>query len=208
MRKKCLYGLLLLLALSACGTSRRRASAPVQLPLEDPVEIAASQQRAQEVMDSIDRVRSGAPPVSSDIVTTNPVRENLSDRIIAYARSFTGTPYKLGAPGPKQFDCSSFTSYVFRNFGYDIPAYSLSQFRQGREVESYADLQKGDLVFFGKRGSVRDIGHVGIVVSIDWESGSFNFIHASVSRGVTEDSSNQPYFQMRYMGARRILPDE
>ena len=132
----------------------------------------------------------------------------LSDQVIAYARSFLGTPYKLGASGPSRFDCSSYTRYVFKHFGYDITAYSAVQFREGREVPSYRDLQKGDLVFFGKRGSVRNIGHVGIVVSIDKETGGFTFIHASVSNGVVEQSFNHPYFMMRYMGARRILPDE
>ena len=132
----------------------------------------------------------------------------LSDQVIAYARTFLGTPYKLGASGPSRFDCSSYTRYVFKHFGFDITAYSAVQFREGREVPSYRDLQKGDLVFFGKRGSVRNIGHVGIVVSIDKEVGSFTFIHASVSNGVVEQSFNHPYFMMRYMGARRILPDE
>ena len=109
----------------------------------------------------------------------------LSDQVIAYARTFLGTPYKLGASGPSRFDCSSYTRYVFKHFGFDITAYSAIQFREGREVPSYKDLQKGDLVFFG-----------------------FTFIHASVSNGVVEQSFNHPYFMMRYMGARRILPDE
>ncbi|MBO4755257.1 MAG: C40 family peptidase [Bacteroidales bacterium] len=132
----------------------------------------------------------------------------LSDQVIAYARTFLGTPYKLGASGPFRFDCSSYTRYVFKHFGFDITAYSAIQFKEGREVPSYRDLQKGDLVFFGKRGSVRNIGHVGIVVSVDKETGGFTFIHASVSNGVVEQSFNHPYFMMRYMGARRILPDE
>ena len=63
-------------------------------------------------------------------------------------------------------------------------------------------------MFFGKRGSVRDIGHVGIVVSVDYNRGSFRFIHASTSGGVVESDSNHPYYMMRYIGARRILPDE
>ena len=132
----------------------------------------------------------------------------LSDQVIAYARTFLGTPYKLGASGPFRFDCSSYTRYVFKHFGFDITAYSAIQFKEGREVPSYRDLQKGDLVFFGKRGSVRNIGHVGIVVSVDKETGGFTFIHASVSNGVVEQSFNHPYFMMRYMGAWRILPDE
>lgn len=130
------------------------------------------------------------------------------DDVVEYARTFKGVPYKLGAAGPKAFDCSSFTRYVYKHFGYDITAYSQVQFREGRPVESYSDLQKGDLVFFGKKRGVRTIGHVGIVVSVDRERGSFTFIHASVSGGVMEQTSSHPYFMMRYMGARRLLPDQ
>lgn len=131
----------------------------------------------------------------------------LVQQIIAYARTFTGTPYRLGAGGPDHFDCSHFTSHVFKKFGYTLTPFSQAQFTEGREVASYSELRPGDLVFFGARGSVRNIGHVGIVVSVNEENGSFNFIHASVSKGVTEDNSNHPYFMMRYIGARRVLPD-
>lgn len=158
------------------------------------------------VVDTLDIV----PPADSVItaVTTPEPEPALSDQVIAYARTFLGTPYKLGASGPSKFDCSSYTSYVFRHFGYEITPYSQAQFREGREVASYFELQKGDLVFFGKRAGVRTIGHVGIVVSVDQEKGSFTFIHASVSGGVVEQTSSHPYFMMRYIGARRILPDE
>lgn len=132
----------------------------------------------------------------------------ISTQVANYAKSFLGTPYRLGASGPRAFDCSSYTSYVFKHFGYDIPAYSKTQFHKGRPVQRYADLQVGDLVFFGKRAGARDIGHVGILVEKNEESGSFSFIHASVSKGVVIESSNHPYFQLRYIGARRILPDE
>jgi cell wall-associated NlpC family hydrolase len=134
--------------------------------------------------------------------------ETLGDQVVAYARTFLGTPYKLGASGPKLFDCSGFTRYVYKHFGYEMTQYTGAQFKEGREVASFADLQKGDLVFFGQRGSVRNIGHVGIVVSIDEERGSFRFIHASSSGGVIESESTQSYYQMRYIGARRFLPDE
>ena len=156
--------------------------------------------------DTVSSVVAAEPPQQPSSSPAELPKE-LSDQVIAYARTFTGVPYKLGASGPKQFDCSGFTRYVFKHFGYELTQYSGAQFTQGREVPSYADLQKGDLVFFGKRGSVRNIGHVGIVVSVNEENGSFNFIHASVSKGVTEDNSNHPYYLMRYIGARRILPD-
>lgn len=219
MRKCFAYSLLLVVLLS-CGTTRRTpAPTAAELPLEDPVAIAQSRQRAQEVMDSIQRVRPSEPDSlrqsassAAPQTASQPVAQTrelaLSDQVIAYARSFTGTPYKLGARGPKQFDCSGFTSFVFKHFGYTITPFSQAQFREGREVASYFDLQKGDLVFFGKRAGVREIGHVGIVVSVDHEKGSFTFIHASVSNGVVEQTSSHPYFMMRYIGARRVLPDE
>jgi len=205
--------------LLSCGASKRAAAGSataVQMPLTDSVEIKKSQDRAREVMDSIDRVRAAeaAAPAQEkakeQAPAATPVKTpaTLSDQVVAYARTFTGVPYKLGATGPKSFDCSGFTSYVYKHFGYKITAYSGAQFNEGREVKSYADLQKGDLVFFGKRGSVRNIGHVGIVTEIDEEKGSFRFIHASTSGGVKESDFNHPYFMMRYIGARRILPDE
>lgn len=181
-----IYGLALLLLMPAV---RFRAAAQV-LQQEEVVQAVSAQGDTLQVKEAVEEELP------------------LSDQVIAYARTFLGTPYKLGAAGPSRFDCSSFTSYVFKHFGYDLVAYSATQFRSGRAVENYRDLQKGDLVFFGKRGSVRNIGHVGIVVSIDEESGSFTFIHASVSNGVVEQTSSHPYFMMRYMGARRILPDE
>ncbi len=213
------YLLLATVVLLSCSTARKGAQGAKQLPLTDPVAIAQSQQRAQEVTDSINRVRSGEAAIQGTrqpAANSNPTSaqkedaagKTLGDQVIAYARKFLGTPYKLGASGPSRFDCSGFTTYVFKHFGYKITPYSGTQFKEGRPVHSYSDLQKGDLVFFGKRGSVRDIGHVGIVVSVDYNRGSFRFIHASTSGGVTESDSNHPYYMMRYIGARRILPDE
>ena len=109
---------------------------------------------------------------------------------MAYARKFLGVPYKLGASGPSRFDCSGYTTYVYKHFGYKITPFTGAQFKEGRPVHGYSDLQKGDLVFFGKRGSVRDIGHVGIVVSVDYNRGSFRFIHASTSGGVARQLAN------------------
>lgn len=149
-------------------------------------------------------------PTKLEPLPEEPAQEKqlpLVQQIINYARTYTGTPYRLGAAGPDHFDCSHFTSHVFKKFGYTLTPFSQAQFTEGREVASFGDLRPGDLVFFGKRGSVRNIGHVGIVVSVNEENGSFDFIHASVSKGVTEDNSNHPYFMMRYIGARRVLPE-
>ena len=214
-------GILLLtaLAVASCGLVRRtppyqEPEAPVILPLTDSADIARSRERAQVVMDSIARIQSGARATAGGSIAaktekpvTPAVRKELADELLDYAKTFIGVPYRLGASGPKLFDCSGFTSYVFREFGYDLPHNSQAQFKESRPVEGFGDLRKGDLVFFGARGSIRNIGHVGIVVDVDLEHGSFRFIHASTSNGVEIQRSTQPYFMMRYMGAGRILPE-
>ncbi len=128
-----------------------------------------------------------------------------AESILAYAKTFLGRPYHLGASGPDQFDCSGFIWYVFKHEGYELTRLSAKQFTEGCPVEDFGDLQKGDLVFFGGRRNVRIVGHVGIVADIDHKSGSFRFIHASTSNGVEIQKSTHPYFMMRYIGARRII---
>ena len=218
-------GILAALAVASCGTARRtpavhasssrEADAPIILPLTDSADIARTRERAQAVMDSIDRIQSsGVVPPADGGLAIKPERQNvpvaskeLVDDLLDYAKTFLGVPYRLGASGPERFDCSGFTSYVFREFGYQLPHNSVMQAKQSTLVESFSDLRKGDLVFFGARNSIRNIGHVGIVVDVDLERGMFSFIHASTSNGVEIQRSTSPYFMMRYMGAGRVLKD-
>jgi hypothetical protein len=208
----------LLVALSACGTMRRspkRSEPPAILPLTDSADIVRSRERAQAVMDSIDRIesgiRAGIPREQITVKDDKPagpvIPKDLVDELLDYARTFIGTPYLWGASGPNQFDCSGFTSYVFREFGYNLPHNSTRQFQETRPVERFGELRKGDLVFFGERRSIRNIGHVGIVIDIDLEHGMFWFIHASTSNGVEIQRSTLSYYMMRYIGAGRVLPD-
>lgn len=120
------------------------------------------------------------------------------------ARTHIGKPYRGGSKGPKAFDCSGFSSYVYRQFGYTISPSSRQQFTEGVKVEK-GDLRQGDLVFFTSRGSGKNVGHVGIVVSADNEKGTFKFIHASI-KGV-KISDFEGYYVPRYLGARRIITE-
>ena len=86
--------------------------------------------------------------------------------IVDYADGFIGTPYVYGATGPNAFDCSGFTSYVYRNAaGIEISRTTYSQINVGSPV-SYGELQPGDLVF------TYGLDHVGIYV------GNGQYIHA------------------------------
>ena len=125
------------------------------------------------------------------------------DDVLSEAFSHLGARYRMGHSGPNSFDCSGFTSYVFKNMGIDLNRTSRSQYTQGEAVDK-DKLRTGDLVFFTGSNSRGPIGHVGIVVDVDPISGSFNFIHASI-KGVKVSNSNERYYSRRYVGARRVM---
>lgn len=132
----------------------------------------------------------------------------VADSIIDYAMEYIGTPYKPGGNGPDKFDCSGFTSFVFRRFGYRLTRTVVGQLKDGWTViEDPADLRRGDLVFYGARKNPKRLGHVGIVVNNDPDGNRFTFIHATVKLGVTVSASTEKYYRIRYLTACRILPE-
>lgn len=131
----------------------------------------------------------------------SPESSRMIDDMLAEAKRYIGTPYVLGGKGPKVFDCSGFTSYIYRQFGYNITPGSRNQYKLGTPV-GRNDLRKGDLVFFTSRSSGRNVGHVGIVWSVE-PDGAFKFIHASLSGVKISDCAG--YYARRYVGAKRII---
>ncbi len=134
-------------------------------------------------------------------------RASLADSLITYARTFMGKPYKLGATGPNYYDCSSFVRAAFRGIGIELPRNTINQIKEGDGVINPQELKRGDIVLFGKREGVREVGHVGIVVDVDLEHCNFSFIHCGVSNGVEIQRYSHPYYLMRYLTGRRILPE-
>ena len=130
-------------------------------------------------------------------------KNNLSDSLINYGKLFLNTPYRYGSGGTANFDCSGFTSHVYRNFGYNLQRSSADQANQFPEVAK-SQLQPGDLVFFNGRRRNGRVGHVGIVVSAK-EDGDFDFIHASVKSGVIISNSKEDYYLKRFVRAGRVL---
>ena len=126
--------------------------------------------------------------------------------LLDYASTFKGTRYRSGSSSPKGFDCSGFTSFVFKKFGYDLNRSSRSQVSNGTPVAKN-ELKPGDLVFFNGRAVGKRVGHVGIVTNVK-ENGKFEFIHSSNGKGVVVSSSEEPYYKRRYVGANRIIENE
>lgn len=123
----------------------------------EELEEQAAQLQAQQQADNSFINRGEIPEVSGSVS---------GSAIVSYAYQFLGYPYVYGATGPNAFDCSGFTSYVYRNAaGIEITRTTYSQIGVGTPV-SYSELQPGDLVF------TYNNEHVGIYV------GGGQYIHA------------------------------
>ena len=128
--------------------------------------------------------------------TANVPASGNGSSIVATARKYLGYKYVYGGSSPSTgFDCSGFTSYVFKQHGISLNRTAAGQYSNGVAV-SRSNLQPGDLVMFGKSR----INHVAIYI------GGGQIIHASTpSTGVRIDSLSTGYYNNNYVGARRIL---
>ena len=113
--------------------------------------------------------------------------------VATYAKQYVGCRYVSGGTSPSGFDCSGFTTYVYKHFGVTLNRTAAGQYSNGKAVTS---LQAGDLVMFSYG---KGISHVGIYI------GGNQFVHAANSRsGVRVDSLSGSY-KSRFVGARRIF---
>ena len=119
--------------------------------------------------------------------------------VVEFAKEYLGYKYVAGGSSPSTgFDCSGFTTYVFRNFGVSLNRSSKDQIKNGTAV-SKSNLQPGDIVIFKNQGKTA-IGHVGIYI------GNGNFIHAANKKeGVVITALSSSYYSQRYAGARRVI---
>ena len=126
------------------------------------------------------------------------------ENLMKEAYKHLGARYRFGSKGPNTFDCSGFTSYVFKKQGdLNIGASSRDQYARNIPIKR-EELQPGDLVFFTSPQSRRGVGHVGLVIDYDPLTKVFTFIHASTKAGVKISKSDEPNYSRRYVGARRV----
>ena len=81
--------------------------------------------------------------------------------VLAYANAQIGKWYQWGGAGPNTFDCSGLTMMAWRQAGVYLSHYTGAQWNETRRV-AIADLQPGDLVFFGPSGPTST--HVGLYI--------------------------------------------
>lgn len=90
------------------------------------------------------------------------------EEVVRVAKSLLNVPYLWGGKNMMGFDCSGFVQTVYSVFGIQLLRNAREQITQGKVVNSLAESQPGDLVFFDH--SDRDpnatrISHVGMLIS-------------------------------------------
>ena len=151
------------------------------------------------ISDPISDKRNSVVVFAQDFAASNKSASPVRSTLMSRANSLRGTPYRYGTSGGGTFDCSGFTSAMYRKVGVKLPRTAAEQFGVGLHIAK-SSLSKGDLVFFRNTAGRRGISHVGIY------SGNGMFIHAS-SRGhaVRIDTLNSGYYSSHFAGGRRLI---
>lgn len=98
-------------------------------------------------------------------------RLEMRQGIVDFALQFVGNPYVYGGTSlTNGADCSGFVMSVFAEFGYELPRVAAAQC-SASEKKSVADIEAGDLVFYGEGG----IDHVALYI------GDGKIVHASTA---------------------------
>lgn len=154
----------------------------------------AKQETSRGAEATRNKTQTSTTSVVKDTTTTTTTSGG-GTSVVSKAQQYIGCRYVYGGSSPSGFDCSGFTSYVYKQFGVSLNRTAAGQYSNGTAV-SKSQLQPGDLVMFGKSG----INHVGIYI------GGGRMVHAAnPSRGVTTDTINSGYYANNYVGARRVM---
>lgn len=130
----------------------------------------------------------------------NLAKLGMKERLVLFAKKMLHLPYRFGGNGAFGLDCSAYVQKAYGLVGITIPRSAREQFSVGEAVDK-EELSTGDLVFFRTYASFPS--HVGIYI------GNNLFIHASsLSKKITIDSLESPYYFQRYIGAKRLIPEE
>ncbi len=118
----------------------------------------------------------------------------LRNNIVRTAVEMHGKPYRSGAKGPDAFDCSGFIYYVYKRWGIILPVNTEGLMKVGYSIGRY-NIRPGDIVIF----RIKKALHSGIMLNRN------EFIHASSSRGVAIDNTEDPYWKKSIIGYRSVL---
>lgn len=125
--------------------------------------------RAQEAEQSTPEV-IGTITFPTNQYTSN---EELRTAIVDYAMQYLGNKYVHGGRSlASGTDCSGFTCYIYKDFGYSLSRTPGGQYSTNGRSVSYDEIQPGDIICYGKSKCT----HVGLYI------GDGQIIHSANSR--------------------------
>lgn len=155
--------------------------------------------RLQKIMSSLfndvpDLQDSDSGPTVDPSTPSEPSSKE-REELVSFAKKYLGVPYVWAGDDPYGFDCSGFTSHVFKNSGVILPRRAVDQFEGSKKLKE-KNVQKGDLIFFDNGSG---ISHVGIVISDKGKP--VVMIHSSTSKGIViTDINSSDYWKSRVYG--------
>ncbi|AYN66048.1 glycoside hydrolase [Euzebyella marina] len=134
------------------------------------------------------------------------------DDLVTTSKQLMGVPYLWGGTSTKGMDCSGFTKTIYFLNGMVIPRDASQQVHTGKSIDSvqeFDNLEKGDLLFFGRKATdstAERVVHVGMWI------GNNEFIHASNMVRISSMDPNAENFdewnRNRYLRTKRILKEQ
>ncbi len=144
------------------------------------------------------------PPITTVNKSPDVVINPFNEKLIAYAKTLIGTPYKYASVNPAEgFDCSGFITYVYSHFSVEVPRSSVDFTDFGVTINR-SDAESGDLILFtGTDTADAAVGHMGIIT--ENLNGEILFIHSTSGKayGVTITPLNS-YYKKRFVKIIRI----
>ncbi|MHA6247989.1 C40 family peptidase [Pontibacter sp. CAU 1760] len=126
-----------------------------------------------------------------------------STKVVTYALSLMGAPYVYAGITPDGFDCSGFITHVFDSVGVDLPHSSAMQASEGQQITPAAAVSGDLIIFTGTDATIREPGHVGLIISGLGEP--IEFVHASSNGGVKISQLDGTGYENRFLEIRRVL---
>ena len=142
---------------------------------EEAAELAA----AQALMERTQQQEADAPEVLNKIefpATTYSSNAELRQAVVDYGLQFLGNRYIHGGSSlVNGTDCSGFTCFIYRDFGYAISRTPTGQLQSAGRSIDYSQIQPGDIICYSSNGG-RSCTHVGLYI------GNGQIVHEANSR--------------------------
>ncbi|MCP3762267.1 NlpC/P60 family protein [Domibacillus sp. A3M-37] len=131
------------------------------------------------------------------LAATPVIPKPIGTALLTTGKQFLGLPYLWSGVSSYGYDCSGFTSSVYRYHGISIPRDASDQAKKGKAIAK-SSLKPGDLLFFAYNNGKGRVHHVAMY------AGNGQMIHSpKAGKRVEIISMNTAPYKQEYAGARR-----